>query len=474
MGSIPMPEAKLYRVNGLQVTLGPNTKQFNMCVTRQINLGNPVHKPAARRRFDEICKVANENAGFIEVVRGDKTFQRKVKAISDGAQSTGKALIQSYAEFLREQIMKLPVDYYRTGNLPPFLTNSERLARFRQNVTGRTIRNHMRELKAIGLISSYKFRGSSRDYEIQLNPEVIWGEEGRKVEPKNEAAGVVAESTNGINFPHKQPIETHGNKDIDTGNEEKSCLYGNENGNNDGNKLPGLNELTDCQSPTEKPSPENGNKGGAGAGRVVVDNSKKVWKTQDGVWISGENGRIYDGLSWKHRYLVDQFWQHAKNTVYRGKVWQRFEELEALEAITVGVYVPFWGQEPDDRLVRRFQEEILKSLDVADKYYQRHTDKYPGLPYSVHVQGKGYFDAENEYGFNAAKAFRKENWRENKRQAAEKTVSLALWHIAAHKKGRAPKKLQAMDFAQVVAYYQRKIEKLPANFQMDFYSRFRM
>ena len=443
-----------------------------MCVTttRALNLGNPVHKPAARRRFDEMCKAANENAGFIEVIRGDKTFLRKVKAISDGAQSTGKALIQSYAEFLREQMMKLPVDYYRSGNLPPFLTNSERLARFRQNVTARTIRNHMRELKAIGLVVSYKFRGSNKDYEIQLNPEVIWGQEGQKVE----APGTIPENTNGINFPDKQTMGTHGNKDIDTGKEEKSGLYGNENGNNYGNKLPGLKELTDCQSPTEKPSPENGNKVGAGAPRAIVDNSKRVWKTQDSVWTTTENGRIYDGLSWKHRYLVDQFWQHAKNTVYRGKHWQRFEELEALEAITIGVYVPFWGQEPDDRLARRFQEEILKSLDVADKYYQRHTDKYPGLPYSVHVPGKGYFDAENEYGFNAAKAFRKENWRENKRQAAEKTVSLALWHIAAHKKGRAPKKLQSMDLNAVVGYYQRKIEKLPVNFQLDFYSRFRL
>lgn len=441
-----------------------------MCISRQLHIGNAVHKAAARRRFDEMCRLANDNAGTIEVTRSGKTYTRKVKAISDGAQSTGKALIQTYAEYLRVQMLKLPADYFRSGKIPSLRTNSEKLANFRQNVSSRTIRNHVRELKAIGLIVAYKFNGSRSDYEIELSPVVLWGEEGEK----KSTPEAVAPTPLDTNFPHKQTVETNGNKAIDTGNEEKSHSNGDENGDLNGNKLPGANGLTDCQAVNLKPSPKNGNRGGGGGPRTVVDNSQNVWISADGVWERLHEGQFYRSLPWNQRYLVDSFWQHAKSGLYRNEKFTAIEEIAALESITLGVYLPFLAKEPDDRLLRRYQEEIINSLNVADKYYQRHTDKYPGKPYSIYQPGKGYFDAENPKGFNVAKILRKENWLENRREMAERTVSLALYHIAAHKRGKAPKRYQVMDFNDFVGFYQRKVEKLPKAYQLKFYSQLKM
>lgn len=442
-----------------------------MCLTRELHIGtNPVHKAAARRRFDELCQSANDSAGFIEVTRGDKTYTRKVKAISDGAQSTGKALIQTYAEYLRVQLMKLPADYFRNGKIPTLRTNSEKLANFRQNVTSRTIRNHVRELKAVGLIVGYKFNGSRSDYEIELSPAVLWGEESRE----KAAPEAVAQTTRSTKFPHKQAIETHRNYDIATGNEEKIKKNGDGNGDLNGNKLPGANGLTDCQAINPESSPENGNRGGAGGPRTVVDNSQNVWISADGVWKTLNTGQFYHSLPWNQRYLVDSFWQHAKTGLYRNEKFNAIDELAALESITLGVYMPFLAKQPDDRLLRRYQEEIINALNVADKYYQRHTTKYPGKPFSIWQPGKGYFDAQNPKGFNVAKILRKENWQENRREMAERTVSMALYHIEAHKRGKAPKRYQIMDFNDFVGFYQRKVEKLPKAYQLKFYSQLKM
>lgn len=417
-----------------------------------------------------MCRLANDNAGTIEVTRSGKTYTRKVKAISDGAQSTGKALIQTYAEYLRVQMLKLPADYFRSGKIPSLRTNSEKLANFRQNVSSRTIRNHVRELKSIGLIVAYKFNGSRSDYEIELSPVVLWGEDGEK----KSTPEAVAPTRLDTNFPDKQAIETNRNKAIDTGNEEKSHSNGDKNGDLNGNKLPGANGLTDCQAINPKPIPKNGNRGGGGGPRTVVDNLQNVWISADGVWERLHEGQFYRSLPWNQRYLVDSFWQHAKTGLYRNEKFTAIEEIAALESITLGVYMPFLAKQPDDRLLRRYQEEIINSLNVADKYYQRHTDKYPGKPYSIYQPGKGYFDAENPKGFNVAKILRKENWLENRREMAERTVSLALYHIAAHKRGKAPKRYQVMDFNDFVGFYQRKVEKLPKAYQLKFYSQLKM
>jgi hypothetical protein len=92
--------------------------------------------------------------------------------------------------------------------LPPLYTSGRELSQKRR-VTDRTIRNHVRELKACGFITRYQFRGREHAYCVWINPDFVWeaalgGSESQKMSRSKPAES----SPNSKNFPAKEFLDT--------------------------------------------------------------------------------------------------------------------------------------------------------------------------------------------------------------------------------------------------------------------------
>jgi hypothetical protein len=443
-----------------------------------------VPKAKARKRFDELCEVKNAGMPTILVTRTDKNgnqkeYERRTKAISDGAQNTGKAIILAYAYQFRLKYESMPEGWY-DGQIPSLMTNSERIARFRQNITARSIRNHIKELKEIGLIKDYKYHGSCRDFELWLCPEILWGANASFSGVITEGAvnstlqgvenGAITDpfkSLNDTNFPHIQAIETNGNLTTSIKKVE----------NIGSRRIP--EEGYNASKPQNLPF-SHGNKGeeGAAAAAANVDKSKKPVdncpKPVDNYvdkWKSGDEGKEYFRL---HRYFqnaVMDFWKYAKESLWQGRQFTEFELNVTLDQIVVGYYQDFLSKRPAKNQFTEYQEELFRALDIAKKHYDRHPEQYPGDPYSLGAYPGGYFDARNRKGFGVSVNFRFKNKAQNNEDYGRRLIKTAMLHLANHPKGKAPKHLQIKTYSQVVDYYITKFKGFNTETQAIFLKR---
>lgn len=445
----------------------------------QISLGK------ARRRFDTICQDRNDAMPTLAVTRvtprGEQTYHRRQKAISDGAQTTGKALILSYANYYRIKLDSMP-DGWFTDGMPSLPTNAERLAGFRQNVCARTIRNHIRELKDIGLIIDYKFHGSSRDFEVWLDSSVIFGAdnvsfsggkpefypaESTGITPFSESTSSALEHssplTNGTNFPHKQSLETKGYNKTTIKKVEKSDLSGTPSNGNTASKP---QSMTQC----------HGNVGGLGGGGhkkspINVDNSANTVDNSVDKWKSPESGKDFDRLHRFYQNAIMEFWKYATQSLWTERTFTSFEFLRSADQILNSIYRPFLKDKHNLEQFNEFQNELLRSVDVARKHYERHPEQYPGDPYSLTDYPTGYFDINNPRGFRIPMAWRFKNKAAEHDSYGKRLVKTAILHVKNHAIGKAPKALQQKTLSQVVDYYITKLRRYDADTQADFLRR---
>jgi hypothetical protein len=419
-----------------------------------------------------MCQQKNAEMPIVLVKRlvdgKEQEYERQQKAVCDGAQATGKALIQMYANHFKRLHVLMPEGWCTGEEIPSLTTNSTKIAKFRQNVSSRTIRNHIKQLKALGFITNYKFHGSKTDYEIWLNPRVLFGTPERAVNltseevfewevssTKNQASPL----TNGTKFPHNNPKELNRNYDIDIKKVDNLLNTETENGNNDS-----VNHvLTDCQAMETVV-------GAAGRSIITVDKSSKMWISDPSLWKRvGNDGGVYFGLTRNQQEFVMHFWNYAKRLLWSDRVFTPADDFAAMDAIANGVYRKAFVNGMNGKQLREYHHEQLKALDIAGRYYTKNPNKYPGEPMAKYVAGKGYFDADNERGFKVAKAYRAKQWIENKNEYGKRVVKLAILHLNNHPKGEAPKHLQVKTWREVYGLYEHKCKNMGGEVISEFY-----
>lgn len=436
-------------------------------------------KPKARIRLDELCRIKNSSSPVITITRNingsEQVYERRTKAVSDGAQNTGKLLIMLYAGHYRKQMEMLGDSIFSDGSVPSLPLNNVRVANFRE-LSDRTIRRHIKELKDIGFITSYKFHGSKKDFEVWLDEKVLFGVNSTSMPAFSEASDTslpqypnsfktaqdrvfekanraTAPSENATKCPHKPTIETNGNKTNTIIKVEKSKhLWKHLDGNTD-------------STAQELPNGANGNQMGGAAARG--GNVDKYVDKSDKKCVKAHGGD-FEGLHRYFRAAVVDFWKYAKKSLWSDIIFSETEWLKIADEITNNVYKPFIGRRPGEREFMEYHHELIKSIDVARKYFEAHPERYPAFPYAKTDTLLGYFDLKNKRGFSVAVSWRFKNRAAQEEQEAERVVRMAILHLKKHKAGVAPKRLQVKPYREVVNFYLIKLKNYSKEHQENY------
>lgn len=445
-----------------------------------------VHRPAARQRLDEMCDKLNAGMPVITVTRKkadgtEEVYERRTKKVSDGAQSTAKALIQMYSSFLNRHLKVMPEEMY-AEELPLLKTNSESLAKYRKNITARTIRNHIRELKEIKFITEYEFHGSKGNYAMRLNEEVVFGRQiSRTKAPVFMAPDFSSPSENGTNFPDKPAIETHGNMNTNSTKDVENIQI----------SLKHINGNTDPVSQNQQDR-TNGNMGGAAAALRQaqgdrpqartdsatdrtesgegVDNWYEVWKKngQEALPKEGEPGCDYWRWKGEYRAAIRDFWKYARVCLWPNVGIREKDIYPIYDLIANDWFEPLLKLNPGTEVLDLFVWDLKRAVDVAKNYYDKYTERYPALPYSTSEKWLGYFDKRNPRGFRVAVAFRNDNKATQLKQEGDEMARKALRHLRNHLIGRAPRDIQKMTYEGACIFYMNKMKRYSQAQRNDF------
>ncbi|WP_185282900.1 HTH domain-containing protein [Hymenobacter sp. NBH84] len=381
------------------------------------------------------------------------------KAVSDGAQATGRVLLKWQLEAISEArqvpFLRLQVATDAAPTPPPVATNCEELARYR-NVSGRTIRNHLRELETCGVIVRRKFRGTHADFELWLSTKLLWKTDSAALQPMPVEESTLAEQAevvlpSGTNFPLIEGLEKQYKEEIEIGPVDKlvsdaagSSLTGNtgprhtpkptENGPHAALKAPS------AEKESEKP-------GGAAA-------PAHVEKPQ---WLS------------TCREMAAEFYQKALRVLYARCSYSEQEHRQIKLAIWQGVYHGF-GAQLTPRQWHTYHDQALERLDLAAGYFRRHPDKFAPKPYAEFVLGTGYFDYDNQRGFVGTLDWHAKQLARNHQRDVLKALRRARREMRAHRLRQAPERVQQMTPLQLYRYHENKLRQLGAAALREFHA----
>lgn len=429
-----------------------------------------VYAPSARKRLDNRILQRNLSMPLKQVLRTvngkQETYEFRPKACSDGAKQTGMSLIHQFKKYFENLYNKMPDGWYDSSMIPGLPTNSVKLAKLR-GVSDRTIRNHIRELKRIGFITNYKFRGTKHDFELFFDPYILFGsvQEAPAIYPDrfsiSSTQAPIFSPNNGTNFPLKQPLETK-DTEIEINKVENTTeIRRLENGNN----ASAAQKLPESQAISTINTPDMATGLGAGGGGKHVD--KTISYTTFPQYC-GQTG-FFSRLEPRYQGTVQTFWWYTRSTLYGGRKFSQFEEQAALDAIAEGVFGAFFRQKPEEKTIQKFYKEQLKTVDIAARYYERHQDQWVPAPFAKYIAGTGYFDADNQQGFSIVQLWRAKQVEQYKETYSEQLLFKAILHLKNHAHGRAPKHLQAKTFLELYNYYKVKMQRCGDSYLSKFY-----
>lgn len=246
-----------------------------------------IDQTAALRRLHQTVQSLNEAMPVKTFTRTQasgttKTIIYRPKAINGNVKATAEHLLKAYIRQYYSTINTLGNAAFSDA-LPSLATNGVQIAAMR-SFSDRTARNHIATLRATNIVSDYKFHGSEADFEVWINPEIIFNFpqlEVEKTKISTISAALLPPQDN--NFPHKANV-THSNKVIEIDNvsnqhsdiqkSEVQLTHGNNHGdteqpqpsspqppkdsdrhsnNQQGARRGGLNATTTAQKPNAKP-----------------------------------------------------------------------------------------------------------------------------------------------------------------------------------------------------------------------------
>jgi len=367
-------------------------------------------------------------------VKGIKEqYYVRPKAISDGAQATFRVLLLWQIDAV-EQVRRVPLLQEAATDArptpPPVSTNNEQLAAYRQ-LSARAIRDHLRELLAVGLLARKVFRGTKANFELYLNPAFVWpatklADKGLK-QPKKARRPPAAPLAPQTTLPLIVPLEKQDKKEIEIGQVEK--LVG---------EAPG-DVLTGNTGPQ------------AGSKPAPTPPARPAQTTKE-----GPGGAAAAQLQAERLGLVMQAFHYAWKRIYPSCNFDATEQQKFQRALWYGVYRGF-GPPLSPQQWQRYHDQVLQRIDLAAAYFQRHPHKFAPSPYAEFVVGTGYFDAQNTNGFVGTEAWLARQEANQRQRTIARALLLARRELKAHRLGLASKRRQEMSTLQLFRLHEAKI-----------------
>ncbi|MBO2007576.1 hypothetical protein [Hymenobacter negativus] len=394
--------------------------------------------------------------------------------LSDGAEKTAWAFIRlalkAVGEVRRVPLLLDAASVEAEPTPPPVATNSEEICRTNvrgKRVASRTVRNHLAEMKAAGIITQMQFRGRKHDYYVWINPQFLWesGEKATETAQKSrfQAAEFSAlQPPKDTNFPPKGVHEPLQATEIETGQVDKLLAQRGQTG-------PEAHQATPSGytgQPARPVEAAQATKTSTGAANdaVLPSAPKNLPTTPQGPKTK---------LATRQRNMVFEFWWAAQKELYAplNQLFTEEQQRLALNAIYFGVYGGFPTDWPLHQQ-ERYHEQALERLGLAAGYFARNPGKYPPMPYAEHVEGAGYFDAANAKGFVGTMAWYTTHLAHRGQRALADGLRRARRELRQHALGTAPKRAQAKTTLELYRYHEAKMRQLGPPALERFYQHF--
>jgi len=334
--------------------------------------------------------------------------------------------------------------------LPPLYTSGRELGQKRR-LTDRTIRNHIRELKACGFITRYQFRGREHAYCLWVNPEFVWETvqvpvTGCFLDPSQ----AVVNSPNGTNFPLREVLEPLEPLKVEITGVEKLVTHEAATGADvTGTPLTGTEGTPRHSEPGTQASKSGA--GGAGAARAATYYQKAA-------------DRGTGALLAEKKRICLAFWTYAKALIYKGKIFNAEAERQALNAIWNGVFFGFQEGGPADWA--HWLKGLERRVELAAAWLARN-GQYAPLPYAEVIAGRGYFDVDNQKGFVKTRIWWLNEIKRKERGALERALDEAVLELgqrqrldAGQKRVQASKRARKMQLPELHRFHQVKLRRL--------------
>lgn len=380
-----------------------------------------------------------------------KTVITRPKALCDGAKTTGVLLLQRAR---KQAISMLANPLHRERfispngetlpDVPPIEVNGRELSQ-KRGLTDRALRNHLAQLKQVGIIVKRKFRGTRASFHVWMNPELVWVAPHKPVET---AVDSVASN------PNKSSISSPKSKIVP-----------------DIKVLEHLETIKREITYVDKPIVETGNplletearngrafrrKKNEAAGGGTASSLKSE--------LSGEEARDHAQLR-KMNY-VSEFWEHAKTLVYPGLKWTKEQERLAKNAIWTGVFKGFHNYGDFDW--NSIQLAMLQRLQLVRDHLRLHPERYAPLPYSQYKPGSGYFDIANTSGFAGTAAWLQKVNKRKQSLIVDRALRAAITEIDQHNKiARTPEiklrtheRVRSLSLLQLIKHHESGLKRL--------------
>lgn len=401
-----------------------------------------------------------------------EAYEVRGSVLSDGAEKTAWAFIRLALKAVLEvrRVPMLAVAVEAEPTPPPVATNSEEICRTHvrgKRVASRTVRNHLAEMKAAGIITRMQFRGRKRDYYVWINPLFLWETAGKTAETAEKprfqnAAFSAVLPLKDTNFPPKGVHEPSQDTEIETGSVDKLVAQRVLPPAAPGQATPtgytglpaGLAEA--AQAVKEGP--------GAAATLQPASNTKKAVLASVGPKTV---------IAQRQRNMVLEFWWVAQRELY-APLNQLFTEEQgrlACNAIYYGVYGGFRADWPLHHQ-ELYHEQAMERLGLAAAYFARNPHKYPPMPYAEHIEGAGYFDAANTRGFVGTMKWYATHLAHRHQRALADGLKRARRELRQHAQGTAPKRQQAKTTLELYRYHEERMKKLGTSALVRFYQHF--
>ncbi|TPE43949.1 hypothetical protein [Pontibacter mangrovi] len=384
----------------------------------------------------------------------EQLYYTRTKLIPGNVEATGERLIKEYIRAYEFQLQH-GFEPEHEQDLPSLFTNSAKMAD-KRTCSDRTIRNHISRLRKVGLISGYVFHGSFHDYELWINPEVLFSGEilckKNATETPKTAEISPSASPNDNNLPHNVAFETLETVEKENTHVDKCGVAAQQGALPDGEG--------DCHTLGTQ---ETGNPGAQRAGsRLKSRLYGSVEAKKQDTGTGGAARAEKDAQRAVFVAYVEHFWLTAWKLIYPNAQFNDYMQRQAKNAIWRGVYGGFTAK-MNSKEWEQYHKEAIERLTLAANYFENHPDKYAPMPYAEFKPGTGYFDFENLRGFRATEEWliKQQVWRQQ--QEVNAALSRAQREISLHKQGKLeklPKRLQAKTKLELFRFHENKMKRL--------------
>ncbi|GAA3953835.1 hypothetical protein [Hymenobacter algoricola] len=374
--------------------------------------------------------------------RPEATIITRPKAVCDGGKETGLTLIQMVRQMVQRLLSQAVlsealVDANGRFQLPPLSVNARKLME-RRGLSEVTMRSHLKQLQLAGLIKARKFRGTRANFHVWINPDFVWEV---PVDSLKSVVGAGSECTQGAPFSdpnHKnlsltEVLEPLKPLQFQVVRVDKLPLHP-ETGTP-------LLEPEGCIEPGTAPHD---------AGQAAKSRHRGRAAARKASETPGNEQAVTAARRARAGAYVARFYQYTRTMLYSHlPPFSPMEEQWAKLAIWKGQYYPMLDATPEAQW-DRMHELMLRRVDLAYWYFQRHPDSYPSLPWVEITAGQGYFDAGNMNGFERTRLWigRKMNKPKGGLTALDKALDTAVREIQQRRDLDRGLKVQASDRAK--------------------------